>query len=460
VWDITGKGTQTLRAGFGIFFDTTILWNTMHVVLNPPWGETLSFSPLSVAQGGGLANPWFGQVGGNPFPTPLNPPSAFVFPTGGTYIFEDQANKPSKTQQYNLSYQIQLGRNTKFSASYIGNTTDHIWLGISQNSSQYLSAYGTTLPCTLQYGAQNYTFPICNSPSQKNESVTVGGVTATNVNARRALTLLNPAIGPKLAGGLTTAFSNGNAAYNGLLVSVEQRMAHGFSVLTNYTWSHCMDVGEVGQDIGNAHQDPSNPKGDWGNCGYNRKGIFNLSVVAQSPRFEQRLLRGIVSNWTGSGIFTASTGSNFNLTDGYDFSLTGVGQDRPNIVGNWRQGGTVAANPTCSAPAAVHTLRYWFNPCAFAPAPFGSFGNERRNDLVGPANWNLNLALWRTFSLPETLKMDIRVEGFNVLNHAEIGNPTATLETTTPALNASAGIITSSASQGPRIMQLAVKLNF
>jgi hypothetical protein len=462
VWDLTGKGTETLRAGYGFFYDTSILWNTMHIVLNPPWGETLSFTPLSVAQGGGLANPFGGQPGGNPFPTPLNPPSTFAFPTNGTWIFENQTNKPSNVQQWNLAYQIQLTNNLLLSATYIGNKSSHIWLGQSQNSSVYLSQYGTTQPCTLPYGNTTYTFTICNAPSQANEKA-VGNTAVTNVNGRRALTIANPIYGPELAGGLTTAFSSANGAYNGLLVSAQQRLSHGFAVLTNYTWSHCMDQGEVGQDITNSYENPNNPKGDWGNCGYNRKGIFNLSLQAQTPKYQERALRYLVSGWNGSGIFTASTGPNYNISTGYDVSLTGVGRDRPNIVGNPNAGGTVSANPGCVAPATVHTLAYWFNPCAFAAPAYGTFGNERRNDQVGPANWNLNLAVWRTFSLPERVKLDFRAEAFNALNHTQIALPTASetlFSGNITAPTANAGLINTSTAQGPRIMQLAIKASF
>jgi len=246
-----------------------------------------------------------------------------------------------------------------------------------------------------------------------------------------------------------------------LLVSAQQRLSHGFSVLTNYTWSHCMDVGEVGQDIGNSYENPANPKGDWGNCGYNRKGIFNLSVTAQTPKYQERALRFLVSGWNGSGIFTASTGSNYNISTGYDVSLTAVGRDRPSIVGNPNVGGSVSANPSCVAPATVHNLAYWFNPCAFAAPAYGTFGNERRNDLVGPANWNLNLAAWRSFNLPEHIRLDFRAEAFNALNHTQIGLPSATLYSgniTAPTANA--GLINTSTTQGPRIMQLAIKASF
>lgn len=461
VWDVTGKGTQTLRAGYGIFYDTSVLWNTMHIVLNPPWGQTLSFTPLPVSQGGGLANPYAGANGPNPFPTPLNPPSNFVFPANGQFVFEGQNNKPTNVQQWNLSYQKQLARNLLGSATYMGNKTSHVWLGVSQNPSVYLAQYGTTGSCTLPYGAKTYTFAVCNSPSGKNAKDTTNAV--TNVNARRALNLMNPLYGPQMSGGVASALSIGNGAYNGLLLTLEQRLSHGFSVLTNYTWSHCMNNGEIGQDINNVFMDPNNPKANWGNCTFNRKGIFNLSVTAQTGRYGDRLVQALSGGWAGSGIFTASTGSNYNLTDNADYSLTAVGLDRPNKVGDPNQGGTVAANPGCTAPAQVHTLRYWVNPCAFATQALGTFGNERRNDLVGPANWNLNLAVWRSFNLPEHVRLDFRAEAFNALNHTQIGNPTATLTTggSNPTLSTSTGFISTSAtSYQPRIMQLAIKANF
>jgi len=476
VWDPTGKGTQTVRAGYGIFFDTSLLWNTMHIVLDPPFGETLSFTPLAqgvtgtnyvngVASGtctGGFVNPFCGQTTGNPFPTGTHPPANFVFPQNGTYIFENQTNTPNYVQQWNLAYQKQIFKNVKLSATYIGNKTTHIWLGKIQNSAQYLPQYGITLPCTIQYGTQMLTYPVCNSPSQITESQS--GI--TNDHARDALNLIRPLIGPEVSGGVTTAFSGFNAAYNGLLVSAQERLSHGMTVLANYTWARCMDYGEIGQDIGNALTNPSNPKFDWGNCGYNRKGAFNLSLTARSPQFSEAWLRRFASNWNGSAIFTASTGSNYNIATGYDYSLTGIGSDRPNKVGNPYASGPVAGNPNCTfaagTPAQVHVIKNWFNPCAFVPAAFGTYGLERRNDLVGPGNWNTNLAVWRTFSLPEHLRLDFRAEAFNALNHTEIGNPSATLLTSGNAtlVSNSFGLITSSATQGPRIVQLAVKVNF
>jgi hypothetical protein len=101
-------------------------------------------------------------------------------------------------------------------------------------------------------------------------------------------------------------------------------------------------------------------------------------------------------------------------------------------------------------------------------APLGSYGTLGRDSLLGPGNWNFDAAIWRTFPLSERFKLDFRAEAFNALNHLEIGNPgsgifSGSLNVANPngstARSTSAGFIGSS-SNGPRIMQLALKLTF
>ncbi len=536
VWDPRGNGRETLRAGYGMFYDTSVLWNTMHIVLNPPWGLTVSNTsvpagyivnpnfatadctqtplPTGCAYAGTVANPWNGFQGGNPFPSPLNPPSSFAFPQHGTYVFEDQGSKPSNVQQWNLAFQKQFGANWLLSASYLGSKTSHQWLGRNMDPSVVITS-GMTAPgiisdagvtaasgaCTLLYGgttlADEVTFNQCNGNGTSGLSATTFGkcpppaspcgISVTNYNARRALTLANPTAGPLLDGGIVQDFSNGNATYNGVIVSAQHRMSQNFSILANFTWSHCLDQGEIGQDIGNAFQDPNNRRGDWGNCTNDRRRILNLSVVAQSPHHSDRLLQAIVGNWQGSGIFTASSGSPLNITDGVDASLTGVGADRPVEISDPFKAGTVASNPYpgCQitvgnsvtvngkkiagiAPTAVRALQDWYNPCAFVAAPLGSYGTLGRNALQGPGNWNFDAAIWRTFPFGERFKLDFRAEAFNAFNHNRIGNPgtglfTGNLNTGDPngstARNQGAGFIASGGGD-QRIMQLALKLTF
>jgi hypothetical protein len=126
------------------------------------------------------------------------------------------------------------------------------------------------------------------------------------------------------------------------------------------------------------------------------------------------------------------------VTDGVDNSLTANNNDRPNVVGTWQ-----LSNPT---------LRQDFNTAAFAKSPAGTFGNAGRNIIPGRANWNLDVAVWRSFPILERKSLNFRAEAFNVVNHVEYSNPNTSLNAAT------FGQITSSAN--PRIMQMALKFLF
>ncbi|HEY7839307.1 MAG TPA: carboxypeptidase-like regulatory domain-containing protein [Terriglobales bacterium] len=475
-WDPSGNGNEVIRAGYGLSYDTSTLWNAMHVVLNPPWGATLSITPqpvdptaTSAADTGGLANMYYGVVGGDPFPTGTAGPNS-VFLPGGNYVFEAANAKPSYTQQWNVSVQKQFLSNWLASATYIGSRSRHIWTGVNLDPSTLIHAgmtapgivdtsamTGITGPCTLRYGATTATFATCN-----------GGPTATdttgtinNQSARGALSLANPAEGPAMSGGVVEDEAIGVAAYDGLLLRLNHRLSNGLSIQSNYTWSHCLDTANAGQDIASDSQNPNDPTGDYGNCATDRRQLFNLSVIAQSRQVGSGWTNALLGHWAISGIFTATSGSPVTVTDGSNISLTGIGNpvagrgynDRPNLVGDPYGPGPVAANPSCKAPSAVGTETNWFNQCAFMDQAAGTFGNLGRNSLFGPGSWNLDSALWRTFPVSEGKSVEFRIEGFNILNHPQIGNPTSSLSSST------FDEISSSAHDS-RIMQVALKFIF
>jgi hypothetical protein len=413
VYDPRGRGTETIRAGYGIFYDSSYLWNTMHIPLNPPWGYTITVNTPP----GGFSDPWQGYPGGNPFPSPLVFPKDFQFPAGGTYVFEPADAKATYLQQWNLSVQKQVGTDWLITASYLGNKTTNQWLGHEMNPAVYIP--GTCV--AGQYG------------------LTANGACSTtgNTNARRIFALSKPY--GQYFGSAITVDTDGNASYNAMLLTLQHRMRHNFSILTNYTWSHCLNQGEAGQDIVNYYQDPQNRRAEWGNCAADRRQIANASLVFKSPQFRSTWMKRLAGDWQASGIYTFTSGSWLTITDGTDVSLTGVGSDRPNVVADWH-----VDNPT---------IKQWFNTSAFTRQAAGTFGNAGRSTILGPSNWNLDAALWRTFRITENTKMDLRVEAFNVLNHTRFNNPGTSLNN-----GNTLGQITSALD--PRIMQLALKVNF
>ena len=410
VWDPTGTGKLSIRAGYGIFDGgTSYFWQRMHVLSNAPWGATIGLSDPP----GGINDPWLGYPGGNPFPTG-NPTASFQFPTSGTYTFFPTHPHATTIQQWNLSVQRQFAKNWLVSATYLGNETTHQWLGIELDP----GVYGP-------------------------------GATAANLNQRRVLYLANPATGQYYAS-VGEMYDGATGNYNGLLLALNHRFSDHFSMLSNYTWSHCLNEGTEGQDITDVFQNPANPKADYGNCSTDKRGLFNLSLIGSGPtRFDSRWARAILGNWQGSAIFTTQSGDWLTVTDGTDISLTGVGHDRPNTVGNPFAPGNVGA---CSGPSSVRTIAAWFNTCAYAKQTAGTFGNTGMNSLLGPMRWNLDLGLSRAFSVTERVKLTFRAEAFNSLNHTELLDPTVALS------NSLFGQITTAAN--PRIMQVALLLSF
>src|SRR5581483_11974653 len=82
----------------------------------------------------------------------------------------------------------------------------------------------------------------------------------------------------------------------------------------------------------------------------------------------------------------------------------------------------------------------------------GQFGNEGRNVARGPGIEDVDLSLFKDFSLGEARRVQFRAECFNLLNHANFGLPENDLES--PAF----GQILQSGP--PRLLQLALKLVF
>jgi hypothetical protein len=94
----------------------------------------------------------------------------------------------------------------------------------------------------------------------------------------------------------------------------------------------------------------------------------------------------------------------------------------------------------------------WLNRAAFVANPTGTYGNLERDTVRAPGQLNFDVALSRIFQIRERLQLEARGEGFNVINHANFGNPT------TSPNSSNFGRILSAA--GPRILQFAMKLRF
>ncbi|MEO7143670.1 MAG: TonB-dependent receptor, partial [Bryobacteraceae bacterium] len=407
-WDPTGKGDQSVRASYSIIYDSPPTYWYTNWSDNPPWGAEITVPHPA----GKLNDPWAGYPGGNPFPIPSKPSRTAPFVQGSIYQNSLLDAHLPYVQQWNISYQKQLGSDWLLSATYLGNKTTHLWIGIDQNPAVYMPGSCGAQPCS----------------------------TLANTNQRRVLSLINPVSGAYYAS-MPNTYDGGNGEYNALLLSVKHRFSRNFQILTNYTYSHCIDDGgNVGDMYGSQVQDPNNVRGDRGNCESDFRHIFNTSFVVSSPAFSQPWRQRLLSNWQLSPIINVTSGAPFTVYTGRDNSLTAVLEDRPNVV-------------LPNSYGASGNVTKWLNPAAFA-APLGMYGNAGRNSLTGPGLFNIDMAISRSFRLPlgEASKLEVRFEAFNVTNHVNFAVPTNTMTAS------NFGQIVSAAD--PRILQLALKLHF
>lgn len=430
-WDPRGKGRETIRAGYGLFYDSPEEFYFDRFADNSPFGSGISLSRPT----GGFINPYQGQTV-PPFPLPLptagNTSTAF-FPKSGVYVNLPLNLRPSYVQQWNLSIDKQFGPNWVISASYLGNRTNHLWLGYDANAPVFIpgadcSNVSTAIPT---HGAGT-------SPCS----------TAANEQVRRLLNLQNPAVGAFFSS-ISTATDEGNASYNALLMSVNHRFSRHFTLQSNYTWSHCIDLGDFAGELSSSRliANPNNFAADHGNCSFDIRHIFNSSLVASSPAIGNNVTRALTGDWQLSTIVGYRTGNHFSALGGTDAAVTGIKQDRADIVGDPTTG-------SCPNGAAVGTPTCWFNTSAFVTNAAGTFGTSGRNMLEGPGFLTLNAGIARQFKIREAQSLMIRFEAFNLLNHPNFANPVNSNPNSSQF-----GQITSTLGS-PRVLQLAGKYIF
>ena len=96
---------------------------------------------------------------------------------------------------------------------------------------------------------------------------------------------------------------------------------------------------------------------------------------------------------------------------------------------------------------------FWLNTASFAIPDRYTFGTMGRNSLRGAANRNLDLSIFRTFPIHDSLALTIRGESFNLTNTPIFSNPDTTLG------DPNVGY-TNSTQNNPRQVQLAAKFTF
>jgi len=395
-WDPLGNGRLGIRASYGLFVEDHRTDPWIYPAVNQPFViRKLIFNPVS------LSDPYQGQE--NPFPYVYTPATArFSLPMS---LLTVAARTVPNPYVHHLSFTVEkaLAGNVVVKAGYAGKL-GHNLLRMNQiNPARYI-------------------------PGQS---------TVANTDSRRLYM-------PGVFASIREVAGNSNSSYHALELLVNKRLSRGVTVTGSYTFSKYLDYYSA-TNLGQFPQDPFNMRADRAPSDEDRTHVFNSSFFYEVPtrRSQPRAARAVIGGWTVSGMVSLVSGPPLHIRSGVDNSLTGVGWDRPDLVGS---------------PYRDHTSRddlinAFFNIGAFAPNQPGRYGNFGRNVFTGPASATTNISLVKSFPISERLgKVQFRSEFFNLFNSVNFGQPVVLLN------NRNFGRIQSAGD--PRILQFALRYAF
>jgi hypothetical protein len=410
-WQMDASGKTVLRLGAGIYHNQILPWAFSQQTRTPP------FFGLFL-----LNNP--------PFPnaaeTLTGPPAP------GSLGLNQMApfNKTPTAYQYNLSIQRQIAKNTLVEVAYAGNKANHIFISNEED---------TPIPTIMANGMPFYP-----------------------AGAKRRNTAWN---GEKIIS------SNGNSMYNSGTVSLRHQSTKGFDGEFFYTYSKASDEGANVSGSESARSPsgimyPDHPRLDWSLSDFNVTNSLGANFTSPLPfHVEGKALGTLVNDWRFSGIFTFKSGQPFTVTDPTNISrnrATNGLADRPNLNPGFSSNPTHGVSAGCNGLAAgtpVATAAHWYDPCAFSLEAPGTYGDLRRNTVIGPGVQEVDIALAKGFRVNERVDITFRAEAFNLFNHANFGLPGTVALTAAGAASQTAGKITYTLTSSRQI-QFGLRIGF
>jgi hypothetical protein len=241
--------------------------------------------------------------------------------------------------------------------------------------------------------------------------------------------------------------------YDALQVKLEKRFGSGLWYLLSYTYSKSLTIQDTPAAGGDFYFEKARssydiPQNLAFNLGYQLPFGKGKPFLNNTGGFAQALLGG----WRAQGIVVVRSGQPFTPTISRDIANTGIGSQRPEVIG----APVIVGAPTCWFYVASNPACTGLDPSgtsAFAlPAQF-TYGNAGGNILRSGWLKDFDFSLFKEFRVTESSILQFRAESFNTTNTPTFGIPATTTDTS------SGGIVTSTANN-PRQLQFALKYNF
>jgi hypothetical protein len=369
-YDISGKGKTVLRAAYGYMADQPETGVATGLNSNPPYKNSVTFTNSTAV----------------PF-IPLNNLYNSAGAAGISIAAVARNFKNAYTQTFNANVQQELPFGVVTSIGYYGSVGRHLRQPININQ-----------PSAT--GVRPFTKLSATSPILPNTAI---GVNINQVN------------------------NEGQSNYNAMWLTAQKSFRSGLNFNFNYNVSKSLDLGSLASTT---LQDAARPYLNYGPSDFDTRQRISFNAVYTLPFKGNRFL---VQGWQLSGITQWQTGNPLNVTTTSTFTGTS-GVLHPNLLSpvQYPKSKASATRVRWIAPNICTNTLTDTSTCTFQAVSTG-FGNLSRNALVGPGFSDTDFSITKNTDLFEGLKFQIRVDAFDIFNHASFGNPNTSIGVTTTA---------------------------
>ena len=437
-WDVFGTGKFALRGGVGQFFSRDPVGILVRV-------ESTN-APTAIAPGGER------QLDGNltPYNATTNPTGVLFdwVSSGGPKQGLENNNLVANNWQWNLTTETQLWRNSKLEVGWVA------LRGIHLQSSEFLNEV---------------------KPADRLTYINDGLAGNTGASGQSGLLPFTSAL-PSL----TQWNHRGDSVYHSLQATFQTRISHNSQFQSSYTWSKNIgDTTLAYVDTNTGIVDRYNPRAGRGPTDFDRRHIFNTSLIYNLPALEHQnaFVKGFAGGWEASTIMnffsgaalrifesglnavcdldvvTNSQGINNNCDQtinpatidpvnnpkGSPFGKFGFFGGNPWGIGNAARYAS-APNRDFSQPCHISSAdrTAWLNPKAYTYDGFhlGGYPNAGPGVCTGPGVADVDFSVDKNWNLPfhnkvfgEKSKIQFRLEFFNLMNHPMFRNTNTNFNT-------------------------------
>jgi Carboxypeptidase regulatory-like domain len=275
-------------------------------------------------------------------------------------------------------------------------------------------------------------------------NVTYLGTKGTHLLNGTTLNGIDPATNTRPYASITTStigYSNhqGNLTLDALQVGLRRNLSTGLLISANYQWAHEISDGSTGDAENDSYENVLCRQCERGAADFDIRHNFTASTIWDMPVGKGHLLlanatpvvNSLLGGWQMSGIAQARTGFPVNITTSRSstcnyakpngcISPYGInGSLRPDLA----PGKTI--HDIYTSGTGLNGARLWYDPTALAMPANDTWGNLPRNAVRAPSLWQIDGSMQKRFPLRESMGLSFRADIFNLFNVAHIGSPSA-----------------------------------